>query len=65
MNKKMAVIFVGLLLISMVFIGGCAAPSEDTKPKTNAEASETLSDMGSDIKGISDTLDDIDKNFGQ
>ncbi|MCX6800903.1 MAG: hypothetical protein NTZ73_01830 [Candidatus Diapherotrites archaeon] len=65
MKKIIAIMFVGLLLVSMIFINGCTAPAEDDKPKNDNEASNALSDMGSDIKGIGGTLDEIDQNFGQ
>ncbi len=60
-----------LVLISVVvLIVGCTAPEDTNTPtdtnftvNTAAEASDATSDIGTDLSGITDSLDEIDNTL--
>ena len=71
--KKIIVIILCVMLVGILL--GCTTPIEDNNaPDTNtpnggvvvnsqAEADSTLDDIGTDISGISDSLDGIDNTL--
>ncbi len=63
MEKIIAVGIVLLLTFSMFF--GCTQPdaNDGTKITNDADAIETISDAGSDISGVTETLNDIDTDL--
>ncbi len=60
MDKK-AILMVALVLGCMVFIGGCTEQSTIT---SGEEATETVTNISSDIEDVSGTLEDIDDLLG-
>ena len=65
MNKLIMVAFLVLVVTGMFFTSGCTGPTEgQTTITSDAEASDTVSDLGSDVSGISETLDGIDSELG-
>jgi len=65
MNKVIVIAFVLLVVLGMFFTSGCTAPAEGSTTITNAEeASDTVSDLGSDVSGIGETLNEIDSELG-
>jgi peptidoglycan hydrolase CwlO-like protein len=61
MKKMIALVFVVLLVFSMF---GCTQPpAVDEKITNEADAQKAISDVGSDLGGISNTLEDIDSQL--
>ena len=66
MNKLIAVALLVILVTGLLFTGGCTG---DTTPggttiTNDAQASGAVSDLGSDVSGIGETLDGIDDELG-
>jgi len=61
--KKIMVVLIVLILAGL-FLLGCVNPEDTNAPdytvNNEAEASDTLNDIGTDLGGISGSLDDID-----
>ncbi|GAG42923.1 unnamed protein product [marine sediment metagenome] len=66
MNKLIAILII--LIMGMLLISGCIEISDDGEEETGitseAGASEAVTDLGSDISGISETLNSIDEDLG-
>lgn len=60
--KGIIVLVMVLLAISMLFFG-CTQLTSTTKVTSESDASKTLTDVGTDISGISQSLNDIDKTL--
>lgn len=60
--KGIIVLVMVLLAISMLFFG-CTQLTSTTKVTSESDASKTLTDVGTDISGISQSLNDIDQSL--
>lgn len=60
MLKK--IIAICLVILLLLFIGGCKSDVEDIK--SEEEAQEAVVDVSEDISDISDTLESINKELG-
>ena len=54
--KKRAILLVMFVLLSAVFISGCA----ESSIKNTEQASEAVSNISTDVTDVSSTLEDID-----
>lgn len=61
MDRKLVVIM--MLLMAITFIAGCVQ-QEDTTIKSQAEASDRITNVSQNIEDIGQTLSDIDKKLG-
>jgi len=69
--KKIAII-ICVLLVASLFLAGCTG-GDDTNTDTNqvykvsnqGEADQTINDIGTDLGGISNSLDDITNTLTQ
>ena len=63
MDKKFIIIGV-LILLALVVISGCSQkPAADKNIKSEADVKKTLENATSDIQGLSEKLNDLDKVF--
>lgn len=62
MDKR---IVIGLtLLVTVALLFGCTSGGgEAVKINSNADAAKAINDVGTDLSGISNTLDDVDTAF--
>ena len=63
--KKKAILIVAVVLVSVLFIGGCAQQgSGNGNIKTSEEASQVVTNVSTDVQGVANTLTDIDNTLG-
>lgn len=60
MNKRAFALII-IVLTSMVFISGCA---QTTSIKSQEEVGQVVTNVSTDIEGVSSTLDSIDRTLG-
>lgn|GEM_PF-3938325 len=62
MKKIIGIILIVLLLFSFF---GCTTPVTENKINNEADAQKAISDVGTDLGGIGNALDDIDSQLVQ
>ncbi|MBI5061582.1 MAG: hypothetical protein HZB67_04700 [Candidatus Aenigmarchaeota archaeon] len=63
MGKKAKIIFILVILALAVFASGCVGQS-GTTIKSEAEASEKVTNISEDVDKVASTLEDIDSRLG-
>lgn len=61
MNKK-TILIIAIVLTSMLFVSGCT--QQQSAIKTSEEVSQVVTNVSSDVQGVSNTLADIDNTLG-
>lgn len=60
--RAIALVLIVLIAVSILF-SGCVQPTTNVKVTNDTQASNTIADVGTDISGISQSLDDIDNTL--
>ena len=69
MNKLITITLIIILIVGIFFTSGCLDDEPQTTVSTtqitnDSQASQAVSDLGSDVSGLGKTLDDIDGKLG-
>ena len=61
--KKKAILLIIFVLLSVIFIGGCAQQNGGNI-KTSEEAGQVVINVSTDVQSVANTLADIDNTLG-